>query len=283
MEFSAVVNSTRSSDISARFFLYPASSTEQLTVVELGWDSRALHALTLRFPGPIISFEAGVPAGLLDSLVGCFPSTAPRKNAWDDDSGDECGAIGGDIVRIPTGARASDTPLPAGARAEVRIRSATQVGGDPRRAAENKGDEWIFCTAQAPAQVSSQSPPEAVVHRLTAFFCVRHRLSVAGLWLPLSSTSAAPSRNLRWVAFSAGGVSLEEGGWNSAGSTPCEALGALRRRLATGSFRDIHAPTLLWPDVAQRYALNASLTLRVRKGEGPPPTADVYFPVESAG
>jgi hypothetical protein len=247
-------------------------------VVELGWDARAMHSVTLRFPGPTISLETSVPAGLLDSLVRCFPSTAPMKHAWDDDSDDdECSDFGGN-VRIPTGARASDTPLPAGARAEVRIRSATQVGGDPRRAAEKKVEEWVYCTAQAP----SQAPTEAVVHRLTALFCVRHRLSVAGLWLPLSAASAAPSRHLRWIAFSAGGVSLEEGGWNSAGSTPGEALGALRRRLATGSFRDIHAPTLFWPDVAQRYELNASLTLRVRRGEGPPPTSDVYFLVEAA-
>lgn len=281
--------------IDARMFLLPlADSHQQLTIIEVSWPSSdGAHAVILRMPAPASLEEA--PIGLLDALRASFPSTAPTRHAWDDESGDESGNGGGreeNAPRVPTGVLPRDSYAPPGARAnavpcEVAAVPAeltaglTNAGtGSTSSADSGSGSGWDFFQATAAAG-------GVVAARATALFCVRHALPPAGLWLPLRSSasfSQSPGGGMRWTVMSAGGAAAEEGGWANAGATPAETLASLRRRLATGSFRDLLPPTRVWSDVATAYALDASLALRVRKGAaaGVLPLKDVFIPLAAS-
>lgn len=263
--------------IDARFFLYPLNSTQQQTIVEINWPLSLGNTLVIRVPAPASLSILPVLPGLFESLLACFPSTAPTRHAWDDDgSGDERGSF---YNQIPSGSLPSDVHVPHGVRAEAVHCDTDAVPVQVTAGLANVKDWAFFCATAAP-QIASSSL------RASTFFSVEHALiPTIGLWLPLTNNSSVVEANaVRWTAFSAGGLSTEDGGWGNAGASPSESLGALRRRLSTGSFRDIHPPTRSWMEVAEQYAFDTNLTLRVRRGAGGLlPTHDVFIHMAHGG
>jgi hypothetical protein len=242
----------------ARFFLAARSPTEQITLVEVQWSGAAAVAITVPAPATLAAGGAAV----LDAVAACFPSTARRVDAWESDEEEDAAS------RVARGALASDAPPVA--------RVAAAVALEPEAA----GGAWASVRARA---AGAPGAPAA------AFFALRHALDGArGLFLPLPRGGA-----LRWAAYSVGAARRVDGGWASAGATPAEMLGDLRRRLATGSFRDVRAPRAQWggEGAAAAGAAGAAAlrelfggappggALRVRRGGSALPEDDVFFPL----
>ena len=237
----------------ARFFIAARSPTEQLTLVEVQWSGAAAVAITVPAPATLAAGGAAV----LDAVAACFPSTARRVDAWESDEEEDAG------LRAARGALASDAPPVA--------RTAAAVALEPAAA----GGAWASARARA---AGAPGAPAA------AFFALRHALDGArGLFLPLPRGGA-----LRWAAYSVGAARRADGGWASAGATPAEMLGDLRRRLATGSFRDVRAPRAQWGGegaAALRELFGGAPpggALRVRRGGSALPEEDVFFPLVCA-
>jgi hypothetical protein len=277
--------------IDARLFLYPLNSTQQLTIVEINWPLSLGNTVVIRVPAPASLSILPVIPGLFESLSACFPSTAPTRHAWDDDSGtDERGGGGGDAsLRIPSGSLPSDVHVPHGVRAEA-VHCDTDAVPIEITAGLSNIKDWAFFSATAATVETSTTTTTASSSsssslRASTFFSIEHALiPTIGLWLPLTNKSGGVAKAVRWTAFSAGGLSMEDGGWGNAGASPSESLGALRRRLATGSFRDIHSPTKTWTEIAEQYAFDTNLVLRVRRGAGGLlPTHDVFIQLAHGG
>lgn len=258
-------------DASVRAFISPVGSTAQLTLLDVYFSG---CDVLVRIPSPAsvpAPFSADACSALFSALIACFPATTPRVNAWDD-SDNEDAASGGRV----RGALPSDTGPPASSASSFSLVSAADVAAVLSGAAPSlptASNEWSYLVTRGVADGGPTRATVAVVHA---------RPRGGGLWLPLRTRAGVGARaKLHWQLFNAGGGDRPEGGWASAGTTPGEHFSDLRRRLATGSYRELTPPLRTWADVVAADAWPADLprpaaALQLRRRVGlSAPTEDV--------
>lgn len=262
-------------DASVRVFVSPVGSFEQLTLLDVYFSG---CDVLVRIPSPASApapFSADACSAHFAALLSCFPTTSPRVNAWDDSDDDTARDTTG-FARV-RGALPSDAgPPPSSATSDFSLVNATNVAAALGGAAPSlpaAASEWAYLVTRGIAGGGPTRATVAVVHA---------RPRDGGLWLPLRTRAGVGARaKLNWLMFNVGGLDRPEGGWASAGTTPSEHFSDLRRRLATGSYRELMPPQRTWADVVDGGGWLAALprpaaALQLRRRIGfSAPTEDV--------